>query len=291
MILFAIGIIFLTTGIIQAGFGGGLDTSNDITYKITINTPHIKDAETDAWVSLRLNGTNGSGSISLMGAPEERQRQKPLSKELNGSRYFTIRHNRLEQGSVDHASILSKDLGKLTGVLVSHKNTTQKGGWDLSDIVVKPMGIHGGKKVVFPCHRWISATDDDQKLSRLLEPEGDLVHYIVQVHTGRKEDAGTDARIRIDMGGTTNNEISSWQLSCPGNPFEYGKVDTFNIYSKDLGDLQSLRVSQDGTGADSNWYLYKIVVNRNVSPEKSWTFYYDQWLDTKNGQSKSAVPE
>ena len=178
-----------------------------------------------------------------------------------------------------------ESLGTIIGIYVSHDNSGKGPGWYLGYVKVEC----DSKSVVFPCHRWLAKTADDGKISRYLEPDHKLIRYIVRVHTDSREKAGTSARVRIDIEGTTNNEISSWQLDCPGNPFEKGNVDVFNIYCKDLGELKRLRVAQDGSGKGSGWFLNKIGVQRVNPPVKHWRFRFERWLDGKRGQSATST--
>lgn len=254
-----------------------------VNYKVTIKTPNIKKAGTDAKISIRLVGTKGSHSFQLRGDKHNVFKRV----RTNSGRYLRVkkRVNRFEKGSTDLYEFKCDYLGELTGIYVSHDNKGSNAGWYLGYMRVDMTNAGSRRSTVFPCHRWLASSADDRKVSRYLQPEDKLVRYMVKVHTGSRNKAGTSARVRIDVEGTTNAGIESYQLDTVGDPFEKGSIDTFNIYSKNLGELKSLRVSQDGSGSGSGWYLYKVTIFRINNPRKHWNFVFERWLDPQRGQS------
>ena len=264
---------------------GGSQPRPNTEYKVLLYTGNVKSAGTDAKVSVTLSGTKGSYSFSLDGAPRKRSAMQTV-----GSAVRTVltmrsrkRYSCFEKGGASGSILRIPSLGKIKSILVSHNNRGSKAGWYLSHVNVFTGPRNNGKLVVFPCNRWLARSADDGQISRHLYPEDSLIHYVLKVHTGSIKKAGTDARVRVDIAGTTNVEISSWQLSCPGDPFEKGQINTFHIYSKSIGNLKTLRVAQDGTGSGSGWYLKKIDIYRADRPSKRWHFNYDRWLDSKHG--------
>ena len=64
------------------------------------------------------------------------------------------------------------------------------------------------KRYLFRCGRWLSKDDDDKQIIRELPAEGPgiskplpVVKYMVDVHTGKKAGAGTDANVFINIFG------------------------------------------------------------------------------------------
>jgi hypothetical protein len=61
---------------------------------------------------------------------------------------------------------------------------------------------------IFPCGRWLSKTDDDKQIVRELPAQDPgikkplpVVKYMVDVHTGKKAGAETDANVFINIFG------------------------------------------------------------------------------------------
>jgi len=271
-----IGILsLLATQPLQAG-----GSQPEVQYIVMLYTGNIKSAGTDAKVSVTLNGTKGSHSFSIKGGEVHSGVVGSISRTI----LRTKACNSFEKGSSCGRCLRIPSLGTIKEILVRHNNKGSKAGWYLSHVNVFTGPKNNQKLVVFPCNRWLAKSADDGQIFRRLYPESSLVHYVLKVHTGSIKKAGTDARIRVDIAGTTKEEISAWQLSAPGDPFEKGQINTFHIYSKSLGDLKTLRVAQDGTGKGSGWYLKKIDVYIADRPSKRWRFNYDRWLDSKRGQ-------
>jgi hypothetical protein len=64
------------------------------------------------------------------------------------------------------------------------------------------------KEYIFRCGRWFSKTEDDKQIIRELPAEGSeilrplpIVKYMVDVYTGNKIGAGTDANVFINIYG------------------------------------------------------------------------------------------
>lgn len=64
------------------------------------------------------------------------------------------------------------------------------------------------KRYIFRCGRWLSKVHDDKQIIRELPAEGSeityplpVVKYVVDVYTGDKTNAGTDANVFINIYG------------------------------------------------------------------------------------------
>ena len=95
--------------------------------------------------------------------------------------------------------------------------------------------------------------------------------------------------MRLDLEGT-KGEVNGWQLTSIPQSFEKGRVDNFDLYVKDLGDLKRLHVDQDGSGSGSGWYLKKIYVTKVNRPSKTWKFHFNRWLDGSSGTAATKAP-
>lgn len=267
-------------------------------YSVKIRTSDLPKAGTDANVTLNLLGSKGSHALGPMFGGKRIFRTKtPIYRsDKNGKRvrtgYRIANHvqNHFERGATDSQDFELNSLGTLRQITVSHDNRGAGAGWHLWDIIVEADDNGSKTRTVFPCCRWLATSADDGKIVRILDPEQSLTRYIVRVHTGDRKKAGTDARVRLDIEGSTQHEVSSWQLDTPGNPFEKGKVDSFNLYTRDLGELKRLRISHDNSGSGPGWFLQKIVVQRVTAPTKIWRFRFERWLE-KGHCTAASTPE
>ncbi|NXC24572.1 LOXH1 protein, partial [Campylorhamphus procurvoides] len=90
----------------------------------------------------------------------------------------------------------------------------------------------------------------DNNLCKEGTQAGDMTEYTVKVYTGDKRGAGTDANVHIILfGNEDKSEVFQLSESLEHqNPFERGKVDTFEIKTKKLGSLHSIEIGHDGKG-------------------------------------------
>ena len=66
------------------------------------------------------------------------------------------------------------------------------------------------------------------------------------------------------------------------------QMDKFTINIDDVGDLQKLRLAQDGNGKNKSWFVSKVIV-RNTYNGVSLEFPCDKWLSESEGDKKLYV--
>ncbi|MGH3941246.1 MAG: PLAT/LH2 domain-containing protein [Pseudonocardiaceae bacterium] len=102
--------------------------------------------------------------------------------------------------------------------------------------------------------------------------------YTVQLQTGNRNNAGTDADVKIKLVGTLRT--SPWvNLDNPGDDRERRQLDTYrNINLDDVGDIKSIRLNFDDSGDHSDWYLDWVKVTPNGGP----TYFFEayRWIKT-----------
>lgn len=126
---------------------------------------------------------------------------------------------------------------------------------------------------MFVCNRWLAHDEDDGEIVRELPAEGEhirkplpLVNYKVEVHTGTKAGAGTDADVFINLFGEWGDTGERW-LHKPDsrsgkhnrNLFERGQVDVFNIEAVQLKHLNKIRIGHNGKRPGAGWFLDKVT--------------------------------
>jgi hypothetical protein len=74
------------------------------------------------------------------------------------------------------------------------------------------------QRYIFRCGRWLSKKDDDKQVVRELPAEGPgikkplpVLKYAVDVHTGNKASAGTDANVFINIFGEIG-DTGGWKF-------------------------------------------------------------------------------
>ncbi|KAM7014972.1 polycystin-1-like protein 2 [Tautogolabrus adspersus] len=108
--------------------------------------------------------------------------------------------------------------------------------------------------------------------------------YLLNLSTGHRHGASTSSQVTITLQGT-EGESEPHHLTDPEKPvFERGGVDMFLMTTHfSLGDLQSIRVWHDNSGAHPAWYVNKVMVQDLESGQK-WHFLCNSWLAIDVGE-------
>ncbi|CAF3703956.1 unnamed protein product, partial [Rotaria sordida] len=236
-----------------------------VPWYIWVYTSDIRGAGTDAEVILVLYGHNAkSDNIKLRSKSDT-----------------------FEAGQCDEFKVDVADVGTPFKLRVSHDNKKLFSPWHLDRIEME--NLNTNKRYKFHCGRWLSKDDDDKQIIRELPAEGPgiskplpIVKYTVDVHTGNKTGAGTDANVFINIFGEcgdTGERPLEYSVK-GGNKFEKNKVDSFIIEAVSLKQLRKIRIGHDGSNPGAGWFLDKVVVRPEDQRYESATFECNRWLAT-----------
>jgi hypothetical protein len=141
----------------------------------------------------------------------------------------------------------------------------------------------------FACNKWFSPERDDKKIEREISVNSvagpGATSYKIIVQTGSVKGAGTDANVYLTIEGTSG-KVEHEHLENSKENFERGRIDSFGVKSLDLGDLQKVTVSHDGSGVGSAWFLDKIYII-NEKTQQKWVFPCNRWLDKNTDDGKT----
>ncbi|XP_068705662.1 uncharacterized protein [Montipora foliosa] len=257
---------------------------SDYQYPVHIYTGDKWGAGTDANVLITIFGEEGGSG----------------EKKLDNNK------NNFESGQKDSFSISCETyLGRLTKIRIGHDNSGFGAAWFLDKVTVEDPNTR--EEVIFSCQRWFSSSDGDGQILRELvrddkdeetivsevnesEKVADLqsvdevraieeYKYSVDIYTGDKWGAGTDANILITIFGE-NGDSGEKKLDNSRNNFERGQKDSVTISSDEyLGRLTKIRIGHNNTGFAAAWYLDKVTVADDRSGE-TVTFSCQRWFST-----------
>ena len=136
-----------------------------------------------------------------------------------------------ESGKCDEFKIETNDIGQPFKLRVFHDNSGSFPGWHLDRIELENMATK--ERYFFTCNRWLSKDEDDKQIVRELPAEAEfirkplkVVKYTVEVHTGDKRNAGTDANVFInifgDLGDTGERSLERSETN--KNSFERAQI-------------------------------------------------------------------
>ncbi|KAF6255158.1 Lipase/lipooxygenase [Scenedesmus sp. NREL 46B-D3] len=236
------------------------------TYSAALCTSACTISCTDAAVSITLYGDAGDAGPFELAAP--------------GRSCF-------EQGSCDVFSVkAASKLGQLLRLKIVCDSSGLRSAWLLGaiSITAKSSGVtrwfHAGRRLgrAAGLEAELDGSDTDVR--------GQLAAYKVTVHTSDVSDAGTSARVHVDMSGSTCcsgpqalSTSASISSSCC---FERGRAGSFNVTCRELGELSDLTVWHDGSGPGSAWHLVYVEV-QHVPSGQVWYFPCNQWLGSSQG--------
>eukprot|EP01118_Nematostelium_gracile_P009375 TRINITY_DN3151_c0_g1_i3.p1 TRINITY_DN3151_c0_g1~~TRINITY_DN3151_c0_g1_i3.p1 ORF type:complete len:513 (-),score=190.16 TRINITY_DN3151_c0_g1_i3:51-1589(-) len=233
---------------------GAEEISSGGHYQISVFTGDRRGAGTDANVFIELYGDKG----------------RTGSRPLNNSQ------NNFERAQVDNFTIEGADIGKLTKIRIGHDGKGFGAGWFLAKVVVHSYNL--GQKFYFICNRWLASDEDDKQIVREIPAQAEdgpaaapLPSYQIQVVTGDRKGAGTDANVYITLIGE-NGDSGKRKLEGSGNLFERSQTDTFGFECVDLGDIKKIRIAHDNSGFGPDWFLDKVIVLKMI---KNGTFYVE----------------
>ena len=92
--------------------------------------------------------------------------------------------------------------------------------------------------------------------------------YKITVTTGAQSNAGTDANVSIRINGTADQ---SPVIPLTGGSFETNDVDIFEESLQDLGNLLSIDIGHDNTGASPGWWLDRVTI-QDTTTQAEWLF-------------------
>ncbi|XP_042187934.1 lipoxygenase homology domain-containing protein 1 [Callorhinchus milii] len=242
------------------------------TYTVRVKTGDKKNAGTDSNIFINLYGEHDdTGVVNLK------------SSKMN--------KNKFERGQVDEFIVEAVDLGPLRKIRVGHNNCNGSPGWFLDWVEIDAPSL--GRRLRFPCGRWLDKREDDGAIVRDLVPASlqtveyvPFVPYEITVFTSDRYGAGTDADVSVVLYGLDG--VCSQKRSLCVNKrerrmyFKRGATNKFIVELADVGEsIEKLRVEHNGRGLNSGWHLDRVEIRRLLPKGKgseTVIFPCERWL-------------
>ena len=214
-------------------------------------------AGTDAQVSVNIVGENG----------------KNVFKTLDDSLSF-------ERGDKDTCVIKAGDnIGNISEIIITQDGKGIKPDWRLDRIVITDMVTE--KKWFFIVRENIKANKDYS-----FKPQDKYTCFMLDIYTSDVTNAGTDARIEVNLIGTENE--SGFLMLDDALSLEKGDHDACVIKTgKSIGHFKKLIIKNCGGGAGPDWHLDRIVVTDLVT-ENKWELVYKRWIKEDETDEQSS---
>jgi hypothetical protein len=154
--------------------------------------------------------------------------------------------NNFERNQEDLFGITCVDVGTPTKIRIRHDNSGFGPSWFLDKVIIR--NEKDQKDYFFLCGKWLSTSEEDKKIEREIPASNEdgvctvpLIDYKIQVKTGNRWGAGTDANVYISVYGN-KGDTGKRMLSKPGNCFERDQMDEFGVQAVDIGEIQKIRI-------------------------------------------------
>ncbi|PAA79474.1 hypothetical protein BOX15_Mlig008366g2 [Macrostomum lignano] len=243
---------------------GPYKEGSDVSYDIRVKTSDRKNAGTSARVYIVLH------------------RDSKKAKKPKRSDKIWLKSGKFDRGSIDRFAITLQDmLSPVTKLDIGQDNSGVGPGWHLESVVIYcPMT---GIEQTFVCKEWLNTENgcertliEDKSLRKQRDQQEE---WAVEVHTGNKQSAGTDARVFLALYGDKGKSDEIFLDSVRGS-FERGKVDSFKIHTPLVGTPFKVRIGHDNSGAAAGWFLERLLMRRTAdgSDDAGFEFQCGRWL-------------
>ncbi|XP_064414889.1 polycystin-1-like protein 2 [Latimeria chalumnae] len=107
--------------------------------------------------------------------------------------------------------------------------------------------------------------------------------YLITVFTGHRRGAATTSKVTITL-YCSEGESDPHHLTDPDGPiFERGGSDMFLLTTLfPLGEMQSIRLWHDNSGASPSWYVNRVIIH-DMEVDQKWYFLCNSWLSIDVG--------
>jgi hypothetical protein len=176
--------------------------------------------------------------------------------------------NNFERNQVDVFGVETADIGAIKRINIGHDNSGFGASWFLDKVIITNQ--KSNEQYFFLCGEWLEGASNRRDIVSSDadgNPSLPLVSYSVEVTTGDRRGAGTDANVHIVLYGA-NGDSGVRILDGPGNLFERKQTDTFGFKTIDLGELKKIRIGHDNSGFGASWFLDKVVVTNTLTKQQ-----------------------
>ncbi|XP_068694084.1 polycystin-1-like protein 2 [Montipora foliosa] len=116
--------------------------------------------------------------------------------------------------------------------------------------------------------------------------------YLISIHTGIRQNAGTTSSVYIVLSGDHWQSSPTALVDHDRKVFQRGQENNFVVtLPQSLGSITHIRIWHDNCGNNASWYLSRISV-ADLSTEKRWYFICERWLavEEDDGRVERVLP-
>jgi glycerophosphoryl diester phosphodiesterase len=217
-------------------------------YVLTVETGTRRHAGTDANLSFRLIGDSGTVATTISAKPP----------------------GLFERGQTNLVTLYGPNVGMLQSLIVGRDTAGNGPGWYLNAVTVESTRLSQGHRLRF--ETWIPRRGARRWVAH--------AQYRLEVKTSDIWRAGTDATVTFSLQGTglrpgAPTTIRQEFDGSVGSRFERRRLNAMTMEGPNIGRIQSLTVSHDGSGLGDDWHLQWVRVR---GPDETKRFDFNQWI-------------
>ncbi|XP_068692122.1 allene oxide synthase-lipoxygenase protein-like isoform X2 [Montipora foliosa] len=136
---------------------------------------------------------------------------------------------------------------------------------------------------VYPASNKMSSKKPRRKIS--MEQTLDGAEYSIQVKTGNRKGAGTDAKVTLTITGTKGRTKPKLLDKWFHNDFIKGQEDTYVIQAEDVGEPIMIKLENDQGGLfhrSSDWFVDKVLIRSSNSRVPVYEFPCYAWVQRES---------
>ena len=206
-------------------------------YVLRIHTSDRKYAGTNANLFFTLTGTDGELTASI---------------DSDQRRLF-------ERNKTNFITIFGNDIGNILSLNISRDTNNRGPGWHVGTVQIESTTTSLTTPKWLGYDSWIPT----RERGGLTRNSGTL-WYRITVRTSNRFKSGTDANVLFEFFGTGTGVGSPitlpYRISGDGGIFERGKTNQRTFSGDDIGDINRLRISHDGSGNGPDWRVNWVLI-------------------------------
>jgi len=247
-------------------------------YRIEVHTAD-RSAEPDFQrIDLSLRGTQGLAPLIALYTTAQPPRD-------------AIYAGHFEAGASDVFYAFEQDLGDLEELSLALYSRERDRVW--APDWIRVTALDSGQDWYFAGTGWLPGSPGGTVNSLYPGDAPAGSDYRVAVTTGDRRNAGTDANVTLTLFGGSGATSGPLLLDKPDwNDFERNSLDVFTLRAPvDVGELDSIELTQDGSGEQPGWFLRDLKVT-HLPTGRAWVFFADRWLadDEPGGRTALLLP-
>ena len=208
-------------------------------------------------VTVQVSGASGAGTnddiyICIFG--DKGQTSTLLLDKVN--------YDDFEAGDKDTYTVWGQDVGTINAIRLSWENPNSDFEYD-DDVLIEYCEVDG---LGFNINRWLGS----ESIWWAEAWPCELKDYDIKFQTGTFDYAGTDVGVWLNIIGKNGDETGYIYVNSyiDGNAFENGNLDCLTLRTKDVGEIEKIKISPFNNSC--GWYLEYVEIDGCFFNAKQW---------------------